>query len=288
MVADAGVASVDGSVVDDSDAAPPPCPNGLQFVDEDTEVNTPDDLDALTCVVRIAGDLTITCPACTNLQPLEYLAEISGDLRIADSHALVDATGLGRLATVNDVEIQNNDSLESLVGFGPVTNVSWLLITGNAKLESLEGLGHLRSGYWMIIRHNPVLAELRGLHNLVNVSRELAITYNDALASVEGLNSLATVHTLNISQTPLLSDLRGLESLTRVTRELILSFNVALASLAGLENLTEVASYWFEDNDVLPVCAEIAWRDLIGIDAFSFKPPMNCDCDGLWEANNCP
>jgi hypothetical protein len=148
----------------------------------------------------IIGNLNISGPYITNLNGLNMLTSISGDLIIkiywSDSY-LNNLTGLDNLSSVGESLIINgNHRLISLTGLGKLKSIGGeLLISYNEVLTNLSGLGSLTTvggnitiGEWNYGNHS--LASLDGLVGLTSIGGKLSIIDNIALTSLSGLEHI--------------------------------------------------------------------------------------------------
>jgi hypothetical protein len=80
------------------------------------DIDTADDLEALSGCKSLIGDLSISSTWLTNLQGLECLTHIGGYLAIADNNSLTSLAGLENLKTVaaNLLIIRNHELCTSL------------------------------------------------------------------------------------------------------------------------------------------------------------------------------
>lgn len=155
----------------------------------------------------------------TNLNGLQNLNSIGGDLIIRLADLLTSLTGLNSLNTIGGyLEIANNEGLVSLTG-----------------LENLDSIG----GYFDIV-DNPELANLHGLESLDFIGGELVIRNNDALTNISELENIDSLYGLHIVRNDVLINLEGLENLQFVQGNFRIDDNQALTSLEALESLSYV------------------------------------------------
>jgi len=150
---------------------------------------------------EIEGNVLIQGYDITNLNGLNLLTSIGGDLEIIGNDALTSLTGLENLASIGgDLDLSGNDDLTSLTA---LENLSYirvaLVIENNTALTSLTGLENLSSfGGSLQINSNTALTSLSGLENLSSIGGDLDINYNDALTSLSGLENLAAESITNL------------------------------------------------------------------------------------------
>lgn len=149
---------------------------------------------------NIEGDVNIVDPYGTqidNLQGLNVLTSIKGELNIENCDKLHDLSGLNNLTTIGwRLRITNNDALTNLNGLNSLDSIGGLYIVANNSLTSLSGLDKLRiiNGNFQIGRDgglgNPVLTDLSSLISLRSINGELQISSNISLTSLSGLDSI--------------------------------------------------------------------------------------------------
>jgi hypothetical protein len=165
-------------------------------------------LNGLNMVASIVGDLDIWVNnALTNLTGLENLASIGGSLLIYENSVLTSLMGLENLATIGGgLTIESNNALTSMTGLENLTIIEGSLFIGtcedgNMSLTSLTGLGNLTSiGGGFHILNNSALTSLMGLENLASIGGSLRIGFhcyggggNPSLASLMGMENLDSI-----------------------------------------------------------------------------------------------
>ncbi len=218
----------------------------------------------------IAGNLEIFTTHLVNLEGLEDLTTIGGNLNIYNNSMLTSLKGLESLQSIGGfLYIQGNglttlkglDSLETILGqlhifqnpyLTEITNLSSLAtVTGqvwfldNPLLNSLEGLETLHTlGSNLLIQANGVTT-LKGLDALETIGGDLKILGNNSLTSYSSLNNLTSISgELVINDSPALSQLNGLTSLETVGGNLSIGNNGgSLTQVNELSNLTSINGY---------------------------------------------
>jgi len=147
-------------------------------------------LNGLNVVTSIGGNLNIhSTSSLTSLAGLGNLSYIEGDLRIYGNAELTSLSGLESLSIIGGkIEIGDNHSLTSIAGLANLTTiVGDLNFYGNSALTSLTGLENLNSvGSELKINHNSSLTNLDGLQSLPSDSiSNLTILQNSSLATCE-------------------------------------------------------------------------------------------------------
>ena len=219
-------------------------------------------LNGLNVITAIEGELLIEDnSSLEDLTGLENLTTIGWNLRIGSSsqnyQALTSLSGLDNLILVDGfVMIHHNDNLTSLFASNSLTSVDGLFITDNAILTELTGLYGIYGEIGNLeISNNASLLSLAGLDNITFVGYIAGIRNNNALLNIENLENLYSTEWLYIINNPALTSLSGLDNLT-FAYALNISENDALTSLSGLENVA-IESLWILsifDNTVLSDC----------------------------------
>jgi hypothetical protein len=223
-------------------------------------------LNGLNVLSSIGGDLIIAGNnTLISLTGLENLTSIGGSLSIGSEYygnsSLVNLSGLENLTSIgNDIIILLNEDLMSLTGLENLTSIPGsLLIVGNDALTSLAGLDNITAigNYFQLfivengtVIGNPALASLSGLESLTSIGGNTIIG-GSALASLSGLESLSSIGSrLGISGSAL-ANLSGLENVTYVGGNLSISGTYALTSLSGLPNVIIMGNLIIEFNSNL-------------------------------------
>lgn len=126
----------------------------------DYAIDDLDDINGLMGYTSVSGNLEVYYTALENLDGLECLEQIDGNLLI-----------------------NLNTSLTSLEGLMNVTSVGeGLEIRGNYILPDLEGLNNIETvGGYLYIELNSVLTDISGLSSLTSVGTDFTIQYNPVL-----------------------------------------------------------------------------------------------------------
>lgn len=128
----------------------------------------------------------------TDMQMLNGYAEVKGSLEIRGD--IKNLEGLDQLTRVDgDLYIQRNSALTSLSGLGDVTVGGGLHIEHNDMLTSLSGLKNITFGGDLSIGWNYSLTNLTGLENLASVDGSLFIGCNASLTSLSALGNITSV-----------------------------------------------------------------------------------------------
>ena len=223
-------------------------------------------------------------------------ADLAGNVNIGSlsGNKIGNLQGLNAITSISgNLKIINNDSLSSLSGLENLTSIDgnliigeWqvMFILGNRLLTNLQGLNNLSYvGGSLGISFNQSLTDLSGLENIISLPQGLSITGNqslkslvgldnleevqsvwiggnDSLATLNGLGSLQACHeNLNIGFSneygiygnPMLTNLSALSELTSVGNTIWVSHNNSLESLYGLHHVDSLYSLYIADNDSL-------------------------------------
>lgn len=188
---------------------------------------------------EIEGSIHIFNDYITNLDSLNVLTSIWGDLTIEFANSLKNLSGL-----------ENIDSIGGKLKVGGAESRG----AGNDSLISLDGLDSLTFvGGDLILISNKSLINLEALNNLSAIGGNFNIANNLSLTSLLGLGSLESISGNlviggflcyfrdcapwgNLS----LKNLQGLNNLNSIGGDLILYANDSLTSLNGLNNLNSL------------------------------------------------
>jgi hypothetical protein len=185
---------------------------------------------------EIEGDVTINGDDITNLNGLNVLTAIGGTLVIGDFNnpysanpLLYNLEGLESLVTIGgDLWIVSNQVLAGLAGLD--------------NLNVIHGSFYIGGGLF-VNWGNPFLASLSGLDNLTLIVGDLFIFNNDSLTILSGLEGLTSIEGSLLIENSAQSSLSGLDNLTSIGGTLFIGAwggGTALTSLTGLENLTSI------------------------------------------------
>ena len=217
---------------------------------------------------QIEGDVTINGYNITNLNGLNVLTSIGGNLNIECNEILVSMGGLNHITSIGgDLYFIGNLALTSLAGLDNLVDIGGdLLITNNIVLNNLSGLSALTSiGGMLWIDNNNLLNSLAGLNNIVNIGGNLRICANPILTDLQGLSGLTSIggsliigglgHLGGIGN-PSLASLSGLYNLNAVAGDINIGYNTSLTSLAGLDNIEagSIQGLSVYNNETLSAC----------------------------------
>ena len=233
-------------------------PEGITFTTQTQidsfQINYPD-------CTEIEGDVLIgEWPGSniTNLNGLNVITSIGGELSIQYNNLLTDLTGLENLISiVDELIVDINELLENLTGLNNLTSIDGsIYIYGNDALISLTGLDNVTyMGGDLEINSNPALISLIGPDNLTSIEGGLGISHCSTLTSLTGFDIVTSIGgNVTIKGNDALTSLLGLENLSTVGGSLTIgsyyidaipgglgcSGNATLADITALSNLTNI------------------------------------------------
>lgn len=198
-------------------------------------------LDGLNELTAIGGDLDINSHVLlTNLTGLEELVTIGGDLIIYDNESITSLNGLNGLISIGgNFSFRENPNITNFSGLDALTSIEGTLDIGHSpSLTNLSGFETLTSTGGLSINYAHYISDLTGLNSLTYVDGYINISSCDQLTNFEGLNALTTVTgTLSINSEGITS-LSGLEGLTSSGGFSVL--NLEITNLTGLNALTTI------------------------------------------------
>jgi hypothetical protein len=210
-----------------------------------------DDLTDLQGCSEITGSLRITDSTISNLDVLDGLRRVNGDVHIFKNSALTSIEGLHGLS-----EIGGDLWIGTVIK--DATDDGYVYFEGNPVLASMTGLEGITaiSGDLDIVG-NHLLTDLQGLNNLVSVSGNVRVVRNDGLLNMAGFDNLQTVGaalllaliydsqfnsdfpSAQVAKNPVLKSLSGLGRLKTVGGEFLL-MSEKIETLDGLSTLQSV------------------------------------------------
>lgn len=209
----------------------------------DQDTNNITNLNGLNVITTINGNLLIgDNNILASFSGLENLTFIGGIFEITDNVLLTDISALGNLSSIGgDLVVRSNNSLPNVQGLNNLVSVGGSLnFSTNDSLANLSGLNNLKFvGQSLFINNNPYLTSITDLEKVESIGKNLRITFNRKLATLTGLNSLTSIgEYLFILHNDSLINLHGLENVTSIGGELRIDNNVSLLSLEGIDNIS--------------------------------------------------
>ena len=235
-----GVVFSTQSEIDDFPINNPECSQILgDVVIRGTDINN---LEGLNLIISIGGNLLVESnDLLTNLTGLENLQNISGSLLIGNFYfgsypyctgnpSLTSLEGLnGLLQVEGSMKIYCNNNLSNLTGFENLTSVG-----GDVTIGTIDYIYGFKFG-------NELLENFNGLSSLSTVGGIFSIAGNNNLVHLDGLNSLNSIGgSFMIAWNDVLKDLSGVGQMTTIGGNLDIRNNDSLISLNGLDNLTQI------------------------------------------------
>ena len=229
-------------------------PEGITFTTQQQIDDFQTDYPGCT---EIEGDVYINSNDITNLAGLNILVEIGGELIIGESNNtnpnLLNLEGLDNITSIGgNLDISFNTGLVNLVGLQGLTSIGGeLMVHGNTSINSLDGMDNVVSMDGLSIYNNAVLSDLSALGNLTSIPGNLSIGQSLSLVNLSGLENLTSIGGyLTISGNNGLSDLSGLDGLTSIGGNLNLVGNQFLSNLQGFENLISIGGRLSIGNNI--------------------------------------
>lgn len=152
-------------------------------------LNSQAEIDNFSCVT-VDGNLFISSSSqtepITNLDALTTLTEVTGNVVIVETD-ITNLNGLNNLTSIgSDFEILNNEFLNDLSALSSLTNLNGTLnIFNNQSITNLEGLNNITSlSISLGINDNPLLTDISALAD-VDISNIIDLSINNNLALSE-------------------------------------------------------------------------------------------------------
>jgi hypothetical protein len=233
-----------------------------------------------TCT-RIEGDVRISGGEDVNdLQGLNQLVEIRGNLMIRQTYYLMDLTGLENLERIDgNLSLGWCQNLQSLNGLNNLTEIGGsLFVRESFELEGFAGLNRLKSvgGNFVLTRLNNFI-NLSGLDSLSYIGDTLKIYSVYGLEDLTGLESLKTIgggvalgrydkYLYHYRGNPYLKSLKGLHNLVSINGDIELWGNGNLQDISALQNIDQntihnlsiVGNYSLSSCDINNFCEYLA------------------------------
>lgn len=221
----------------------------------------------------------------TNLDGLENLTDVSGDIIISNNAALTNIDGLSNLTSVTQgIRISDNATLSNVNGLLNITELnSSMSIYNNAALTNLNGLASLVSvNQNLSIHDNPELTNVDGLESLSSVQGSITIQDNPMLANIDGLGSLEwTLDDLTIANNAALTNIDGLSVLVATSHSIIIDNNEVLADVSGLGSLQSIRSLYITNNPSLTHVEGLGYQLIVDGDIIISGNDALTDIDGF-------
>lgn len=246
------------------------------------------DLSPLNALIEVQQGLKIEGISTENLEGLDNLSTVGGELIIYHNYNLIDLQGLQNLTHIGgDIEIYSNSvledisALENITGFSKGVGIGGNAITNINMMQDAVTLHHLS------LIDNQQLQTVTGFQNVVQIEDYVDIFQNISLTSLSGLSSVTSIGGLfNLESNTQLAQI-DLVNLTSVGNVLFLWENQVLTNLDGFSNLATVGGLYVINHYALSdLCgittAVINYNGSININGNLYNPTIedfiNGDC----------
>jgi hypothetical protein len=228
-----------------------------------------DNLQGLNAITAIGGNLHIGGnPALANMEGLEGLTSIGGGLQIFSNSMVASLIGLENIAasSIDSLYIVDNDLLSAchvqsicdyLVAPGGTTQIS-----NNAP--GCENIGEVLNSCDITCLPQGITftdqAQIDSFQEDYPGCNEIEGSVGiigDDISNLEGLDPITSIDgMLTISSNSLLTGLNGLQNLTAISGALFIDSNASLISLNGLENIEagSISQLFIHNNPLLSEC----------------------------------
>ena len=212
----------------------------------------------------------------TNLDGLQQLQRIGGDLEIIHCPNLTDISGLGNITSLGrNLNIQNNDLLSDLDGLNHIQSIGGtnIWIQDNENLQEISGLNGIQEGHITLsITNNPMLTTISGFNGLIRLSdlagREVStghihIAKNGKLAILSGFQQLKKIAgRLEIEECGFRNTQDHFPKLDTILTNLVYKNNEHLLSFSGFDSLRFIGnSFFLDSNDSLVTASGLSGID---------------------------
>ncbi|MCB0687393.1 MAG: hypothetical protein KDC53_12750, partial [Saprospiraceae bacterium] len=166
-------------------------PSGITF-------NTQGSIDSFSInypgCTHIGGLVYISGPSINNLNGLNSLEQIDGNLVIQLNPQLVKLEGLEGLKSVYSVIISSNASLAGISALNNLQSAFGIGIYSNDVLKKINSFNHLTSlSQSLILSNNTLLDTINGFDSLIHIGIDLNITNCVALKSFNAFFQLQSI-----------------------------------------------------------------------------------------------
>ncbi len=220
---------------------------------------------------EVLGKVIINDNASTpifNLNGLNQITAIGGDLIIEENDELPDLHGLNNLENIGGslIVLDNDGALDSLGGLESLTNIGGdFFIHENFTLETFSGLSNLTSiGGSINIRYNFTLVDLSGLESVTTIGQDLSIRGNFSLAELPQFNTNGILNGDLIIGGNNLENIESLNNFTTIGGGLTIINCLVLTDLLALNNIVSVKSFTLQSS---PLIADLAGLESMIVDS---------------------
>ena len=237
-----------------------------------------------------------------NLDSLELIEKVEGNLSIYSNNDLKSIKGLSRITEIDDFEFTNNDLIDNfndipslkkingsikISGNKALKNISFLKqispeqvtelsIMGCDSLEKIDGVEHFDTLNHLFIVANDKIKNLDGFRNLKHIHSILDISANRDLVDVSGLNQIKTLSTFDFSYNSKITK-ANFPNLKIIRETLNLMNNPKLTEANVLHNLESIpeSRIWLYYNKKLDCCKLNYYCNIKKNDKFEFNITKN-------------
>ena len=293
------------SQIDNFQTSHPNCTEiegNVRIATGDDEPDVITNLDGLSVLNSIGGNLKIQNNSLTSLTGLDNVTSIGGQLLINNNPTLLSLTGLDNIdaESISSLFIYNNPSLNTcevqsicnyLVSPNGIVEIHSNAPGCNSTAEVASACGItlpcLPYGNYYFFTQNEIdnfqtnypgcmdlegnvtisgddITNLNGLSVLTSIGGILSIGGNNALSGLTGLDNVTSIgESLEILNNNSLTSLTGLDNLTSIVNNLIIGGNDVLSGLTGLNNVTNIGGN-------LAIGTNAALQNLTGLENLAF------------------
>jgi len=211
-------------------------------------------LDGLSAITRIEGDLRINETSLVNLEGLSGIAlENIRNVTVSDNHALESLNGINFPETFVKLLLIRNPSLSDITSLSTVKELDNLSFYINHAVTNLNGLEDIEFIHKSIeIVDSPLLEEISQFSKVTRTD-DIRINHNTALQSIDGFNNLISIDQLYVGWNGIVH-LDGFGSLKEINDYMQIKKNPELVDITAFENLDTVGTIDLGGNLKLSDC----------------------------------
>ena len=206
-------------------------------------------LGGLQALRVVGGHLILKNLGISNLNGLEQLPYLSGELQIAQMPVMTSLAGLSSFTFANAITISGNPLLTTFDSFENLTSVGvFLNIDQNPSLTSLNAFQNLTTIgstnpvdiHNLKIHDSPLLTSFNAFQKLTFVSNIFSL-YNLGITNLSEFAQLVHIGGgLYIANNPSLTVISGFGSLPAIGGRLEIHENPSLVTISGFQKLTSI------------------------------------------------
>lgn len=183
----------------------------------DVEITGPiTNLNGLAQIVSVNGSLNIHETSLINLEGLNNLTTITGNLKIFNNSNIQNTNGVEDLNLIQgELEISGNSSLSAITSFENITSLgdgiypgNALTIWSNTMLLDIQSLSNIQTLNGNFEIHGTALTNFDALANMESILGRIEIKFNGILTNIDGLQAVnpSEIKLLRITQNHSLSE----------------------------------------------------------------------------------